>query len=91
MQVCGLFSYLLNLQVFSDDADTPATSVEISFVKYKYVGFWDFPETPNVKIIDTKFVFYGPQTPLALTKHGFIFEEDEKAARVYKSIKSKHN
>ena len=46
--------------MFSDDADTPATSVEISFVKYKYVGFWDFPETPNVKIIDTKFVFYGP-------------------------------
>ena len=76
--------------MFSDDADTRATSVEISFLQYKH-GFWGFPKTPYVKIIDAKFVFYGTSTPLAPTKHRFVFEEDEKAARVYKSIKMKQN
>lgn len=71
--------------MFSDDADTPTTSVEISFLQYKHDGFWDFPKTLDVKIIDTKFVFYGPSTPLAPTKNGFVFEEDEKVARVYKT------
>ena len=77
--------------MFSDDADTRATGVEISFLQYKHDCFWGFPKTPYVKIIVAKFVFYGASTPLAPTKHRFVFEEDEKAARVYKSIKMKQN
>ena len=60
--------------MFSDDADAPATSVENSVLQYKHDGFCDFPKIPDVKIIDTKFVFYGASTPLAPTKHGFVFE-----------------
>ena len=32
-----------------------------------------------------KICIYGPSTPLAPTKHRFVFEEDEKVARVYKT------
>ena len=67
------------------------TCCKCSFLHYKHDGFWDFPKTLNVKITDAKFVFYGPSTPLPPKKHRFVFEEDEKAARVYKSIKTKWN
>ena len=32
-----------------------------------------------------KICIYDPSTPLAPTKHRFVFEEDEKVARVYKT------
>lgn len=44
--------------MFPDNTDTPATSVEINFSQYKRDGFWDFPKTTDINIIDAKYVLW---------------------------------
>lgn len=44
--------------MFSDNTDTPATSVEINFSQYKRDGFWDFPKTTDINITDAKYVLW---------------------------------
>lgn len=68
--------------MFSDDAVTMLQVQKSVFFHTNMMAFRTF---------DTKFVFYGPSNPLAPMKHWFVFEEDEKAARVYKWIKTKQN
>ena len=50
------------LKVFANDSDAPADTVEIDFLRYS-CGYWDFPPKKDVKIIDSKYVFYGPCKP----------------------------
>ena len=44
--------------------DSEATSVEINFLQYVSDAYWDFPKNEDVKIVELKFVFYGPANPL---------------------------
>ena len=52
-------------KVFSHDEDTVATSVELKFLHY-ICGYWEFPKVDNIKIVDTKYVYMGPCTPVEI-------------------------
>ena len=44
--------------------------VEIEFLCCKYGGFWNFPKWPDMKIMQLKYIFYGPVLPAKITKLG---------------------
>ena len=67
------------LELFSDDADTAVKEVEIEFLCYKFSGFWDFSKRPDKKIIEVKYIFYGPVLSASVTKSGFKISEDDEA------------
>ena len=53
--------------------------MEIQFLHYVNGGFWDFPKSEDVKIIDVKFIILGPVLPASTTKKGYTFSEDSTA------------
>ena len=73
------------INVFANDSDDPAEKVEIDFLRYS-CGYWDFSKKRNVKIIDCKYVFYGPCRPSHTCRAGYKFEDDGKALDLYKKI-----
>ena len=75
--------------MFSDEPDSEATNVEINFLHYASDGYWDFLKNEDIKIVDLKFVFCGPATPLSTSKIGCRFgKEEKKAMDIYKLIKN---
>ena len=77
-------------QVFSNDSDSNVQQVEMDFLHYKFDGWWDFPKQHEQKIVETKYIFYGPTKPKPPTKLGYKFEDDdEKAFKIYKELKGK--
>ena len=71
-------------KVFSHDEDTVATSVELKFLHY-ICGYWEFPKVDDIKIVDTKYVYIGPYTPLGISKRGYKFKEG--ALKKYRDLK----
>ena len=61
--------------------------VEIEFLCCKYGGFWDFPKWPDVKIMEVKYIFYGPVLPATITETQFEISEDDEAIHINKEIK----
>lgn len=47
-------------------------------VHFKFDIFWDFPEKEETKIIEAKYIFYGPTMPKPPTKKGFVFEDQNQ-------------
>ena len=87
-----LFTILfLFCQVFSNDVEDFADSVEIDFLHYTSCCFWEFPKECDKKIISSKFVFFGPCIPSETTKRGYKFVEDAAACAKYKNIKKGFN
>ena len=74
--------------MFSDDVDTLATSSEFELLQYG-CGFWKLPRITKIRIIETKYIFYGPCTPQATTKNEYRFEDDEETQKMFKSLKFK--
>ena len=72
-------------KVFSDDPESP-TQVEINFLEYKSEGYWDFPKTKEILLLESKFVFYGPLKPNVPTKQGYRIPDDADALVRYKQI-----
>ena len=72
--------------MFSDDVDTLALSSEFKLLQYS-CGFWKFPRIDKLRIIETKYIFYGPCTLQATTRNGYKFEDDEKTQKMFKSLK----
>ena len=72
-------------KVFSHDEDTVATSVELKFLHY-ICGYWEFPKVDDIKIVDTKYVYMEPCTPVEI-RRGFKFNEDEEALKKYRALK----
>ena len=77
------------VQVFCEDEDEPASSAEFNFLHYS-CGYWDFPKKPDKKIVEVKYVFFGPCVPVETTKKGYKFAEDQDAQVRYKEIKKKN-
>ena len=75
--------------MFSDDVDTLATSSEFKLLQYS-CGIWKFPRIAKIRIIETKYIFYGPCTPQATTNNEYKFEDDEKTQKMFKSLKLKN-
>ncbi len=63
--------------MFSFDSESPAEKVELNFLHYKVDGWWDFPKQREQKIIEAKYVFFGPTNPQPPTKRGYKFDDDE--------------
>ena len=76
--------------MFAKDKDQQADSVEIKFLRYKCSGEWEYPKNDDIKIIDAKYVFFGPVTPTLTKKNVYSFEEDNEASRLFKIIKKKN-
>ena len=65
---------------------TAATSAEIKFLHYS-CGYWDFPKGDYIKIVETKYIFMGPCTPMETTKKGYKFKEEAKSVKKYRHFK----
>ena len=63
-----LHEKFLFCQVFSNDVEDFADSVEIDFLHYTSCCFWEFPTVSDKKIVSSKFVFFGPCMPSETTK-----------------------
>ena len=72
----------------SEDVDTLDLSSEFKHLEYS-CGFWKFPRNDKIRIIETKYIFYGPCTPQATTKNEYRFEDDEETQKMFKSLKFK--
>ena len=75
------------LKVFADDKDSPASSAEMAFLHYKFNDLWDYPKEGEVKLVEAKYVFLGPVTPVDTLRDGFKFAKGEEALKRYKEIK----
>ena len=75
------------MQVFSEDAHMAVKEVDIKFLRCKYGGFVDFPKWPNKKIMEVKYILYGPVLPSTVTKSQFEISEDDEAFQIYKEMK----
>lgn len=71
-------------KVFSDDVDTLATSSEFKLLQYS-CGFWEFPRIDEIRIIETKYIFYSPCRPQDTTKNGY--KSEDKTQNMFKSLK----
>ena len=69
------------------DADADAHEVNISFLEYKGNGFWDFPEKRKELQVEVRFLFFGPVTPVEVSRRGYRFKEDEECAGIYNVMK----
>lgn len=78
----------ISFQVFANDEDADVDQIEMAFLHYKFNGIWDYPKLGDIQMVEPKFVFFGPVVPVL--NHGFTFEEDDKALRLYNLIKSKN-
>ena len=67
--------------------DMVVKEVEIEFLCCKYDGFWNIPKSQDMKIVEVKYIFYGPVLPAAITKSMFGISEDDEAVRINKEIK----
>jgi len=74
---------ILYFKDFSHDIDTMATSSEFKLLYYS-CGYWEFPKNDEIRIIDTKYILFGPCTPQDTSKNGYQFEDDEKTQRIFK-------
>ena len=54
---------------------------EISHLNEK-LKLWEHEQ----KIVETKFIFMGPCTPMKTTKKGYIFKEEEESVRKYRNF-----
>ena len=81
---------LVFTQVFAKDKDEPFDSVEMKFLRYKCSGEWEYPKTDDIKMIDAKYVFFGPVTPTFTRKSVYSFAEDNEASRLFKIIQKKN-
>ena len=67
--------------------DMVVKEVEIEFLCCKYDGFWNIPKSRDMKIVEVKYIFYGPVLPAAITKSMFKISEDDEAVCINKEIK----
>ena len=63
---------------------------EIQFLHYK-LSVWDFPKRANEKIINVKYIFFGPVNPTTTTRKGYTLDEDSQVLSIYKQIKLMQN
>ena len=77
--------FQLYSKVFSHDKGSAATSAEIKLLHYS-CGYWKFPKVDCTKVVETKFIFMGPCTPMKTTKKGYIFKEEEESVRKYRNF-----
>ena len=61
----------------------------MKFLHYKCSGEVEYPKTADIKIKNTKYIFYGPVTPTLTRKNVYSFAEDYEALRLFKIIKKK--
>ena len=65
--------------MFAHDKEKPVDQVEIRFLRYKCSGEWEYPIKEDIKIVDAKYVFFGPE-----------FAEDSEALKLFKIIQKKN-
>ena len=75
------------MKVFAPDVELDATDVEMSFLTYKTDGLWEFPKKTDVEIVASRYVFYGPITPVSTSTRGYRFDRhDDVASQIHKKI-----
>lgn len=75
------------INVWAEDADEDAESVEIDFLEYRNDGYWDFPTKRKVMTINVKFLFLGPCRPESCSTKGYSFSEDKDSLSLYQRVK----
>ena len=77
-------------KAFSFDTDDDVEDVELTFLRYRGDGYFDFPKKPDVEIVNSKYLFRGPCKPNNVVKgKGFTFGDDElKAQEQFKQMRS---
>ena len=75
---CCINQMLLIFQVFAYDSDAPAEPIRVDFLHHKFNGYWNFPETRDIKKADAKYVLMEPERPSKCTNNSYRFAEDEK-------------
>ena len=62
----------------------------VSYIKISSLGS-EFPKRKDIKIIDTKYVFYGLVSPQIFRNHppprGYVFTDDSKCIQIYNKLK----
>lgn len=73
------------LNVFCNDSDEDAETVEMTFLRYKSDGLWVFPKEVDKEIVSVNYLFLGPVSPAVTSVSGFRFnEKDIEAKKVFK-------
>ena len=60
--------------------------VETEFLCCKYGGFLGFSKMVDKKIMEVKYIFYGPVLPATIIKSRFEISEDDEAVQINKEI-----
>ena len=76
--------------MFAHDKEKPVDQVEIKFLRYKCSGEWEYPIKEDIKIVDSKYVFFGPVTPTFPRRDVYSFAEDSEALKLFKIIQKKN-
>ena len=74
------------MKFFPDDKNSATTSAEVKFLHCS-CGYWKFPKTDDIKIIDVDYFFIGLCTPSEIRKRRYKLKEDESVSENIKFSK----
>ena len=74
--------------MFSEDRESKVDELEITFLHPQISPFWDWPKNQDVKLVQSRFIFFGPCMPAGPTKKGFTFADEEEVMKLYRLLKN---
>ena len=69
------------MNVFATDSDEDVEQAEMTFLRYKSDGLWEFPKKVDKEIVSVNYLFFGPVWPAVTTVSGFRFNEKDIEAK----------